>query len=108
VHAYPLEDSGAWNQEGSYYLFGAFENNSDNQFVLAEKGRALNVLGRKPYEVSTGVIDPFVGTFSKDGKRIYLVGAERHGQFVRLDAKAGRWSKYLPALSGESLAVSRD
>ncbi len=106
-HSYPLEGSGSWNRDGSYFLFGIWDNNSDMLCVVPEKGRALKWLGHRAYPLSTGVIDP-VGdyTFSNESNRIFLIGAERHARFIQLDAKTGEWANYLPALSGESVSLN--
>jgi Tol biopolymer transport system component len=45
---------------------------------------------------------------SRDGKRVFVVGDLRRGELSRYDRKTDRWLSYLPGLSAETLAFSRD
>ncbi len=45
---------------------------------------------------------------SKDGKKVFFIGATRHGELVRYDAKTQKFTPYLPGLSAEGVAFSPD
>jgi Tol biopolymer transport system component len=45
---------------------------------------------------------------SKDGKRLYVIGAQPRGELARYDPKAQQFVPYLSGLSGDSVSFSRD
>jgi Tol biopolymer transport system component/DNA-binding winged helix-turn-helix (wHTH) protein len=97
---------GKWTPDGKYLLFQSFRDGRQGLWALARESSWLSRKG-KPVQLTNGPL--FFGSSrpSKDGKRIFAVGAQPRCELVRYDSKSG----FLPFLDGASvsdLAFSRD
>jgi Tol biopolymer transport system component/DNA-binding winged helix-turn-helix (wHTH) protein len=97
---------GKWTPDGEYLLFQSFRDGRQDLWALA---REFSWLSRKakPVQLTNGPL--FFGRLmpSKDGKRIFAVGAQPRCELVRYDNKSG-FTPFLDGTSVSDLAFSRD
>src|SRR5215472_5787439 len=103
----PLHDSAArWTPDGKYLVFQRYREGHENIWVLPERGTWL---GSKPraVQLTNGPLDFGFPLPSRDGKKIFVVGAHPRTQLMRYDDLAG-FQPYLGGLSATDLAFSAD
>ncbi len=71
---------------------------------LCHKGDLWRKTNREPVQLTVGEMNS-EALPSKDGKEVFFIGATRHGELVRYDAKkTQKFTPYLPGLSAEGVA----
>jgi serine/threonine protein kinase/dipeptidyl aminopeptidase/acylaminoacyl peptidase len=104
----PAECCGSWTPDGKYFVFQSTHGGRSDIWALREVGGFLRRINSEPVQLTSGPVD-FLGPMpSKDGKKLYVIGAQPRGELARYDAKAQQFVPYLSGLSGESVSYSRD
>jgi Tol biopolymer transport system component/DNA-binding winged helix-turn-helix (wHTH) protein len=104
-HADPQECCGKWTPDGRYFLFQSRREGRINIWALPEKSSWFRK--PKPVQLTNGPLNFWSPIASKDGKRIFIVGAQPRGELSRFDGKSG----FGPDLGGASIrdvSFSRD
>jgi Tol biopolymer transport system component/DNA-binding winged helix-turn-helix (wHTH) protein len=111
-HLHPLfpgwesqECCGSWTPDGRYFLFQSRREGRTNIWALPENPSWFRK--PKPVQLTNGPLNFYVPTASKDGKRIFTVGAQPHGELSRFDGKSG-FDAYLGGLSIRDVSFSPD
>jgi Tol biopolymer transport system component/DNA-binding winged helix-turn-helix (wHTH) protein len=105
-NSFPQECCGSWTPDGRYFVFQSFREGRNNIWALPEKSSWLG--GKpKPVQLTNGPLDFALPVVSKDGKRIFAVGAQPRCELVRYDGKSG-FEPYLDWRSIRDLAFSPD
>ncbi len=102
------ECCGSWTPDGRYYVFQAVRDGGSNIWALREDSSAFRRTPKRPIQVTTG---PLVFSFpvpSKDGKKLFVIGAQPRAELVRFDSKAGEFVPYLGGISAGELDFSHD
>jgi len=102
----PHECCGNWTPDGRYFVFESFREGRNSLWALAEKSSWL-VGTPKPVQLTNGPLDFRFPVVSKDGKRIFAVGAQPRCELVRYDGKSG-FEPYSDGSSIRDLAFSPD
>lgn len=102
----PRECCGFWTPDGRYFIFQSFREGRTNLWALPEKTSWWS-RSAEPIRLTNGPLEFSCPVPSRDGKRIFTVGAQRRGQLVRYDSKAG-FVPYLNGISASDLAFSSD
>jgi len=102
----PHECCGNWTPDGRYFLFQSFRDGRNSLWALAEKSSWLGGTP-KPVQLTNGPLDFQSPLVSKDGKRIFAIGAQPRCELVRYDGKSG-FAPYLDGRSIRDLAFSAD
>ena len=102
----PRECCGVWSPDGKYFLFQSFRDGRTNIWTLPEKSLWWS-RGNQPFQVTNGPLNFYSPTPSRDGKRVFTVGAQPRGELVRYDRKSG-FVPYLGGTSARDLAFSAD
>jgi len=100
-------DSGPkWTSDGRYLIFQRYREGHENIWVLPECARWF---GRKPqaFQLTNGPLDFGYPLPSRDGKKIFAVGAHPRTELMRYDEASG-FKPYLGGLSATDLAFSAD
>ena len=97
---------GKWTPDGKYLLFQSFQNGREGVWALAQKSSWLSRKA-KPVQLTNGPLVFGRSMPSKDGKRIFSVGAQPRCELVRYDSKSG-FMPFLDRASVSDLAFSRD
>jgi len=104
----PSECCGSWTPDGKYFVFQSTHEGRSDIWALREAASFMKGGKSEPVQLTAGPLD-FLGPMpSKDGKRLYVVGAQPRGELARFDAKAQQFVSYLPGLSVDSVSFSGD
>jgi serine/threonine protein kinase len=103
-HTPPDECCGKWTPDGRYFVF----QSQGNIWALAEKGGLLGKANAQPVQLTSGPMTFSSPLPSKDGKKLFVVGALDRGEFSRYDAKSADFVPFLPGISAEGVSFSKD
>ncbi len=98
------ECCGKWTPDGKYFVF----QSQGNIWALAEKGNWLGESNDQPFQLTTGPMTFSSPLPSKDGKKLFVVGALARGELVRYDAKSAGFVPVLSGISAEGVNFSKD
>jgi eukaryotic-like serine/threonine-protein kinase len=103
-HTPPDENGGRWTADGNYFVF----KSGTNIWALAEKGNLFGKADRQPVQLTTGPMSFFTPLPSKDGKKLFVVGALARGELSRYDARSAEFVPFLSGISADSVSFSKD
>ncbi|HTW79599.1 MAG TPA: protein kinase [Terracidiphilus sp.] len=104
----PNECCGAWMPDGRYFIFDSARGGSWNLWAIREKRDWWRKTNPEPVQLTVGQMSSQTPLPSSDGKKIFFIGASPRGELERYDANKKLFAPYLPGLSAEGLAFSRD
>jgi Tol biopolymer transport system component len=94
---------GRWTADGKYFVFL-----SGNQvWTLRQKGGWLRP-EPKPIQLTSSPMALWDPIPSKDGKKLFVVGATTRGQLMRYDLKSHEFAPFLGGISAEFSSFSKD
>jgi serine/threonine protein kinase/Tol biopolymer transport system component len=102
------ECCGAWTPDGKYFVFESMRGGSWNLWATREKRDWWRKTNAEPVELAAGVSIVQSPLPSLVGDSVYFMGITRRGELERFDVKKRSFELYLPDISVESLAFSRD
>ena len=100
----PVECCGKWTTDGKYFVFGS----GGNVWALAEKGKWFGKSSVQPVQLTSGPMSFFSPLPSKDGKKLFVVGALARGELSRYDVKSAEFLPFLSGISADSVSFSKD
>ena len=100
----PAEYCGNWTTDGKYFVFGS----GGNVWALAEKEKWFGKSGALPVQLTSGPMRFFSPLPSKDGKKLFVVGALGRGELTRYDTKSAEFLPFLSGISADSVSFSKD
>ena len=103
-HNPPAECCGRWTPDGKYFVFGS----QGNIWARAEKASWFGKTTAQPVQLTSGPLAFFAPLPSKDGKKLFVVGALAHGELTRYDVKSGQFSPFLSGISADNVKFSKD
>jgi serine/threonine protein kinase/Tol biopolymer transport system component len=103
-HTPPMECCGKWTADGKYFVF----QSQGNIWARAEKGNWLGRLNAQPIQLTSGPMTFFAPLPSKDGKKLFVVGALTRGELTRVDARSGAFASFLSGISADGVSFSKD
>jgi eukaryotic-like serine/threonine-protein kinase len=95
---------GRWTSDGKYFVF----QSKGVIWARAEKGGWFGKANSQPFQLTSGPMSFYAPVPSKDGKKLFVVGALARGELTRYDAKSGRLAPFLSGISADSVSFSRD
>lgn len=104
----PNECCGSWTPDGRYYVFQALRDGTNNIWALAGPSSLLRKTSNQPVQLTTGPLSFSAPVPSKDGKKLFVIGAQLRAELVRYDFKSGEFVPYLGGMSAGELDFSRD
>jgi serine/threonine protein kinase/Tol biopolymer transport system component len=104
----PAECCGNWTPDGRYYVFESTHNGRTNIWSIRERSGFFRKTGRDPVQLTSGQMDSSAPVFSRDGKKLFVIGAAPREEIIRYDAKYGQFVPYLTGVSADALAFSTD
>ena len=104
----PSECCGSWTSDGRYYVFQAVRNGASDIWALREDSSLFRKSQKEPVQLTTGPLFFSSPVPSKDGRSLFVVGAQLHAELVRFDSKSGEFLPYLGGISAGELDFSRD
>jgi Tol biopolymer transport system component/DNA-binding winged helix-turn-helix (wHTH) protein len=107
---------GRWTPNGDSFEFLLFDPPTSTEFEMQpatqiwalEEPRGLFARSRVPVQLTSGPTRWGRPVPSRDGKKIYAMGATQYGELSRFDEKSGRMEPYLGGISAEGVSFSPD
>ena len=103
-HAPPDECCGKWTADGKYFVF----QSRGNIWALAEQGNLFGKANGQPVQLTSGPMTFSAPLPSKDGKKLFVVGALARGELTRYEAKSAEFVPFLSGISADSVSFSKD
>jgi predicted Ser/Thr protein kinase/WD40 repeat protein len=103
-HSPPTQCCGRWMANGQYFVF----ESQGNIWARSEKRGLLGKSVSQPVQLTSGPMEFSSPLPSKDGKKLFVVGALHRGELSRYDVKSGQFVSFLGGLSADSVSFSRD
>jgi Tol biopolymer transport system component len=98
------ECCGKWTADGKYFVF----ESQGNIWVLAEKTNWFGNGLSQPVQLTSGPMTFSGPVPSKDGTKLFVVGALARGELTRYDVKSGAFVPFLSGISADSVSFSKD
>ncbi|HEY1206446.1 MAG: protein kinase [Bryobacteraceae bacterium] len=117
THLHPLlpgwnnphsECCGSWTPDGEVFVFQATRNGIPNIWATREKAPFWRTANREPVQLTLGQLSGQAPVVSRDGKKVFFIGSLPRAEVLRLDPKSRQGVPFLPGLSAEGVAFSRD
>jgi WD40-like Beta Propeller Repeat len=83
-------------------------NGISDIWVLPERTSPLWKASNQPVQLTTGPLSFKIPVPSKDGKKLFVIGAQLRAELVRYDFKSAEFVPYLGGISAGELDFSRD
>ncbi len=99
---------GSWTPDGKYFVFASMRGGSWNLWAMREKREWWRKTDSEPVRLTVGQMSSISPLPSTDGKTIFFIGSTPRGELVRYDLQKRLFVPYLPGLSANGLAFSRD
>ncbi|MGC2250736.1 MAG: winged helix-turn-helix domain-containing protein [Acidobacteriaceae bacterium] len=99
---------GSWTPDGKYFVFASMRDGSWNLWAMREKRELWRRIDPEPVRLTVGQMSSISPLPSSDGKTIFFIGSTPRGELVRYDVQKRLFVPYLPGLSANGLAFSRD
>ena len=100
--------NGCWTPDGRYFLFLSKGSGSEDIWAIREHPSFLGLPKKAPIRLTFGPVSYGSPVVSQDGKKVFAIGTQPRGEVERYDAKSGRFQPFLPGLSADCCAYSRD
>lgn len=101
--------AGSWSSDGKYYFFSGWSGDRSNLWVSTETRRWwVKARTALPQQLTFGPMSIRGPAISRDGKQLYAIGIEQHGQLSIYDSKSGKFVAYLGGQSIGYVDFSRD
>ena len=94
--------------DGKYFVFASTRTGSWNLWAMREKRDWWRKTNPEPVQLTVGQISSQTPLPGIDGKKIFFIGASPRGEPVRFDNEKHLFVPYLPGLSAEGLAFTKD
>ena len=102
------ECCGRWTADGRYYVFESDRGGSRNVWVMAEQTHGFRKIAREPVQLTTGPLVFSNPLPSRDGKKLFVIGAQPRAELVRYDEKSGDFVPFLGGISAGDVDFTRD
>ena len=101
---------GHWTSDGKFFLFvsGELWGNRGQIWALDERRGLLRRPPAEPIQLTSGPTRWGTPISTKDGKKIFAEGTNRHGELSRYDAQSKQFQPYLKGISAEGVGFSKD
>jgi serine/threonine protein kinase/Tol biopolymer transport system component len=100
----PDECCGNWTPDGKFFVF----ESKGSIWAHAENPNLIGKGDRLPVQLTSGPMTFHTPLPSKDGKKLYVVGALVRGELVRYDAKSAAFVSFLSGSSADNVSFSAD
>jgi Tol biopolymer transport system component/DNA-binding winged helix-turn-helix (wHTH) protein len=101
------ECCGVWTSSGKYFVYQSKQEQTINLRLIRE-GDLSGIRPPRTTRVTNGPLDFLGPSISPDGKRLFAIGQQKRGELMRYDHASGRFVSWLPTVSAEGLAFSKD
>ena len=99
---------GSWSPNGKYYFFTSWDGDRYSLWAVSEAQHWWKKNATVPQQLTFGPMAIGIPAISNDGKQLYAVGVERHGELSVYDGRSGKFVPYLGGISACYVDFSRD
>jgi len=103
-HVPPAECCGRWSPDGKYFVF----QSQDKIWGRTEKANLFGKADGQPVQLTSGPMSFSEPLPSKDGKKLFVLGALARGELTRYDQKPAQFIPFLSGISADSVNFSKD
>ncbi len=103
-HDPPDECCGKWTSDGKYFVF----QSKGNIWALTEGRGLFRKASDQPVQLTSGPMELSQPMPSKDGKKLYVVGALARGELTRYEGRTGQFVPFLSGISADNVSFSKD
>jgi Tol biopolymer transport system component/DNA-binding winged helix-turn-helix (wHTH) protein len=104
----PREGCGNWTADGRYFFFESAHEGSRDIWAIREKTSWFGPKRSQPVRLTSGPLNFFSPTPSRDGNQLFVVGEQRRGELTRYDEKSKQFESFLGGISVNDLQFSHD
>jgi len=104
----PREGCGNWTSDGRYFFFSSAHEGNRDIWAIREKNGWFGPKSSRPVQLTSGPLNFFSPTPSRDGSQVFVVGEQRRGELTRYDEKSKRFDPFLGGISVYDLQFSHD
>jgi Tol biopolymer transport system component/DNA-binding winged helix-turn-helix (wHTH) protein len=102
------EGCGNWTADGRYFFFESAHEGSRDIWAIREKTSWFGPKRSQPVRLTSGPLNFFSPTPSRDGNQLFVVGEQRRGELTRYDEKSKQFESFLGGISVNDLQFSHD
>ena len=102
------ECCGTWNPDGQYFVFESGHGYDTTIWIRMEKAGRFRKIAPEPVQLTTGPLSFRNPIFSKNGKKLFVIGQQNRGELVRYDARSQQFVPFLGGISASFVDFSRD
>ncbi len=103
------ECCGNWTLDGRYYVFQSVRDDVANIWAIPDRTGLLGTTsGPKPVQLTSGPLSFTNPIPSKDGKKLFVIGARPRAELNRYDKDSGDLVPFLGGISAGDVDFSRD
>ena len=100
---------GSWTDSGRAFVYLSIQTNNSKIHVRSEDPAGWSGLAQQSMDISASPLDRWTAPVpSPDGKQIFAIGEQLHGQLVRIDAATRRPQPFIGGISAEGVSFSPD
>jgi eukaryotic-like serine/threonine-protein kinase len=103
-HSPSQECCGKWTPDGKYFVF----QSGASIWARSEQGSLFSKANAEPFQLTLGPMGFSSPLPSKDGRKLFVVGALARGELTRYDTKSATFAPFLSGISADSVSFSRD
>jgi Tol biopolymer transport system component len=104
----PQECCGLWTPDGRYFVFVSQREGSRKIWILPDSRSLWPKTSAAPTQLTTEPLNFFAAEPSRDGKNLFVLGAQPRAELVRYDVRSNAFVPYLSGISAGDVEVSRD
>ena len=104
----PSECCGSWTPDGMHYVFQSSKGGNTQIWSVRDQSPRFLATSAAPVKLTQGPMEFRSPVLSRDGRKMFAVGAERRGELVRYDPSSGEFNLYLSGISADHVEFSRD
>ncbi len=104
----PRECCGSWTPDAKYYVFQSRHNGRDTIWAMREKPGLWRKASHEPAQLLVGQMNTMGPLPSRDGRKVFFIGAIPRGELIRFDPKTRQFTPFIGGLSAEGVVLSPD
>jgi eukaryotic-like serine/threonine-protein kinase len=104
----PLDCCGRWSADGKTFFFLSTQDQHTNVWAMADNTSSWSKASQKPERITTGPLQFREILPSKDGKSLFVAGAQPRAELMQYDTRSGAFIPYLGGISAGDVEFTRD
>jgi Tol biopolymer transport system component/DNA-binding winged helix-turn-helix (wHTH) protein len=102
------EYDGAWTPAGTWFAFVSERDGRQELWTLGRKAGSPHTAISGPTQLASGLTNFSSPVFSRDGKTLFALGHQVHGNLVRYDPARGEFASFLEGIWADSVSFTKD